>query len=186
MKKRLLFVLLSLFFVPVFTNAEEVKLTCDKLEVKKDEEINCQIVANDVEYVTTSVVGQVTIDDNMELISSEYDSENWKMLDQEFSVRSINLMSENLELKDNYVIAEFKLRSISDETVFSTVSFDNVLLGDENYENHEIEVEEVKIYSENIAVNNPTTGIDQPYMVSFCIIAICGIGFCLLKNKKYI
>ena len=104
MKKRFLFILLLVFLFPVFTNAEEVKLTCDKLEVKKDEEINCQIVASGVEYVTTSVVGQITIDDNMELISSEYDEENWKILDQEFSVRSINLMSENLELKDNYVI----------------------------------------------------------------------------------
>lgn len=186
MKKRFLFILLLVFLFPVFTNAEEVKLTCDKLEVKKDEEINCQIVASDVEYVTTSVVGQITIDDNMELISSEYDSENWKILDQEFSVRSINLMSENLELKDNYVIAEFKLRSTSEESVFSTVSFDNVMLGDVNYENHEIEVEEVKIYSENISVNNPTTGIDQPYMVSFVIIAICGISFCLLRKRKYI
>ena len=56
----------------------------------------------------------------------------------------------------------------------------------DNYENHEIEVEEVKIYSENISVNNPTTGIDQPYMVSFIIIAICGISFCFLRKRKYI
>ena len=105
--------LLLVFLFPVFTNAEEVKLTCDKLEVKKDEEINCQIVASGVEYVTTSVVGQITIDDNMELISSEYDEENWKILDQEFSVRSINLMSENLE--GIYHINDFFYKQVNDE-----------------------------------------------------------------------
>lgn len=187
MKKSLLFLIISFLVLPLGVFAEErISLTCDKLEAKKNEELECQIVANDLEFILTSVTGKIKLDDNLELIGSSYDENVFKMLDDEFSVENINLMSEELEKNSNILIASFKVKANNEETITSKISFEEVLLGDDNYESHEMNVESIDIYLENVKVSNPNTDISNPAMICCIVLAGAGIGYFFLKKKKYI
>lgn len=88
------------------------------------------------------------MDENLELVSSTYNTDEWQMLDQEFDVRNINLISEELLEKESFMVASFVVKVINDEDLTATVSFENVLLGDENYVNHESEISSIKIMVE--------------------------------------
>lgn len=88
------------------------------------------------------------MDENLELVSSTYNTDEWQMLDQEFDVRNINLISEELLEKECFMVASFVIKVINDEDLTVTVSFENVLLGDENYVNHESEISSIKIMIE--------------------------------------
>lgn len=139
MKKFLLFVI-GIFLLPINVFAlNNGYVQCEKIKLKNNDEVKCEIYVYDMDFITTSISGQIKLDENLELVSSSYDSETWQMLDEEFSVESINLISENKEEKEEFVVASFVVRAINKKDVsIAKISFENVLFGDENYENHEM------------------------------------------------
>lgn len=185
-KKILLIIVVFLMFPLVVLADEEVIITCDKLEMKNNEEIECQILVENLSFNVTSISGEIELDKNLELVSSSYDEEKWKMLDQNFNVKNINLISEEKDEENTFTIATFKVKAINKEEGVSTIKFNNVILGDENYESHEVSVEDISINVMYEALANPSTGIMQPWMIICLILGCAGLGYVILKNKKYI
>ena len=186
MKKYLVLILFIVLCLPCIVKAEIVEISCDKRDVKNGEEINCQIMAKEIDFKTTSLSGKIVLDEQLELISSDYDETVWKILDSEFVVTNMNLISEEIMEDSDYLIAIFKVKAINEETVVSKVKLTDVLIGDENYENHSISVEDYSIYAENEKIVNPSTSVEIPIVVFVSIIGLGLCGYNLIKKKKYI
>lgn len=187
MKKNLFLLFILTLVFPLSVLAEEkVSIVCDKTEAKRNDEISCQIIAKDLEFILTSVTGKVKLDENLQLVSSTYDNTVFKILDENFSVENINLISEDVKENPNITIATFKVKAVNKVTIASKISFEEVLFGDEKYENHEMKVEPVNLYLENITVSNPSTDLNNPVMICCIVLAGAGIIYCFLKKKRYI
>ena len=153
--KRILLFIVTILLLPISVYAEDISyITCDSNELKTGEETKCNIYF-DVDYIVTNVSGKIVLDDNLELVSSSYEKEDWLMLDDEFSVESINLISETKEERDKFVIASFTVKAINKDDISSSkISFKDVVIGDENYESHEFEVEELELSLKYKSNNN--------------------------------
>lgn len=139
-----------------------------------------------MEFKTTSVSGKIVLDEQLELISSYYNENVWKVLDSEFVVTNMNLIGEEVIEDNDYLIAAFKVKAINEKTITSKISLIDVLIGDDQYENHSIVVDDYFIYTENEKIVNPSTSVDFPIFLSLLILGIGACGFCLIKRKKYI
>ena len=186
MKKYFLLILFVVLCLPVMVNAESIEIDCDKKEVKNNEEITCQVLAKEMTFKTTSVSGKIVLDENLKLISSDFSGKDWKILDLEFDISNMNLISERIIEESDYTIATFKVKAVSEKTIVSKIKLTDVLIGDENYVNHPMTVEDYSIYVENEKVVNPSTGIDVPILVFVCVVGIGVGGFNLIRKKKYI
>ena len=154
-------------------------------------ETECKIKAQNLNFITTSISGKINVSDNLLIVSSTFDQENWKILDNTFNVNDINLISENRNPKSNFTIATFKIKAINKTDTTGEIKFVNVELGDENYESHNINVNSLLLElnydekNEDIK-NNPTTGdlniviptVGAALLLGYCI-------FTITKRKKY-
>ena len=154
--KKFLLLVIGIILMPscVFASDNSVYIGCEGNKYKTNDEIKCNIYV-DVDFIVTSVSGKILLDDDLELVSSSYDNDNWLMLDENFSVESINLISENKKERDKFIIASFVIKAINKEDISaSKISFDDVVLSDENYEEHEIVADSFDLNLEYKSNNN--------------------------------
>ena len=52
-------------------------------------------MAKEIDFKTTSLSGKIVLDEQLELISSDYDETVWKILDSEFVVEGCSLKNKN-------------------------------------------------------------------------------------------
>lgn len=138
MKKYIIVILITFLIIPNNVLAKSnLKIECDKTKLHNNEETSCQIIANNLEYIATSITAKVTTPENIEIISSEYDKEQWIIFDKTFTVKDINLISETIEKKEPLKIASFKVKAINNNTATEQITIKDIIIGDENYEEHE-------------------------------------------------
>jgi len=191
MKKKILLLTVLLLVLPlnVFAEENEISIECNDYFLENKSETLCEIVAKNFDFIVTSISGQVKLGSNLKLIESNYDDQNWKMLDDKFDVQDINLMSENKEMKTNFTIAKFKIKATNNNGGQTKIQFVNVTLGDENYEEHNILVDEttieLKYNKQNEIINkNPTTGDINIVLIVIVVIFSVGYSIFFKKNKK--
>lgn len=138
MKKYILVIIITLLIIPTNVLAKSnLKIECNKTKLHNNEETTCQIMANNLEYIATSISAKVTTTENIEIISSEYDEKQWIMFDKTFSVKDINLISEQVEKKEPLPIVKFKVKAINNKNTTDKITIKDIIIGDENYEEHE-------------------------------------------------
>ena len=190
-KKLLLFALLLIMPLNVFAKENEVTIDCDKYILKNKEEVTCKILAKNFNFTATSISGQVKLGNNLELLESNYDSENWKMLDDKFNVHDINLISENKDKKTNFTIATFKIRAKNEKELKEKIQLVNLSIGDENYESHDISVPEeemdLRYDKQNEPIKeNPKTGNTSIIAVMICLVLSLGYSMYIVRKQKEI
>ena len=193
MKRKTIFIFFLLMISPlnVFALDNEIIISCNKTNLKNNEETECKITAKNLNFVTTSISGQIQVSNNLTITSSSYDKENWKILDSTFDVQDINLISENKNTNKNFTIATFKIKAINNNNNTGTIKFINVELGDEEYESHNINVNdlllELKYDTKNEEIkDNPSTGDLNIIIPTIGTIMLLGYSiFVITKRKKY-
>ena len=184
MKKKFVF-LAILMLLPITVLAEEkVVISCDKTTIKNNEEMNCKIEVSGLDYTVTSISGKVKVKENLKIVDSSYDSNTWKIFDEFFDIKNINLVSESKDKKETLTIATFKVKAVNSEKVTSAISFNDVILGDEDYNDHEIKVDpvNVELEYEEVDVDNPDTGDYE--LIIFAISVIVFSSLILVSMKK--
>lgn len=189
MKKMFIFIVFILFMFPinVFAKENSVNISCDKTEIKNNGEIECEIQASNLNFIVTSISGKIEVSDNLLITDSYYDSDGWKILDSKFNVGDINLISETIELKSNISIATFKIKAVNKVSETGFIKFKNVIFGDDLYEEHNMEIDDISInltYNGDNIVENPTTG--NAYIFVIIFIAILMLGVLIFINRKRI
>lgn len=191
MKNKILITIFLLLLLPInaFANENKISINCDKYWLKNNDEILCKINAENINFVTTNITGQIKVSENLEIIQSNYDDSKWKIFDSNFDVKDINLISENKNIKENYTIATFKVKAKHKEATNGKIQFVNVVLGDENYEDHNIIVDDVtfelKYDNKNEETNNnPQTSDIQIIIPIICLILLLSYSIFLFKQKK--
>lgn len=184
MKKKILLVLLLIFLLPMnaYANENKVSINCDKYLLENNEETTCMIKAENFNFVTTSISGNIKLSNNLKLIESTYDDSKWKILDNKFNVKDINLISENKAIEQNYTIATFKIKAINKNNDQGKINFENLSIGDDFYEGHDISVEEVTINLNYNEKNEEKKGNNNLIVIIICTIIVSSI--ILIKNKK--
>jgi len=184
MKK--VFVFLTVFMLlPMTVLAEEkAVISCEKTIIKNNEEMNCKIEVTNLNYIVTSVAGKVNITENLEIVSSSYDSNTWKIFDNNFDVKNINLISESIENKEEITIATFKVKAINNNKTTGGIAFNEVVLGDDEYNDHDIQVEtlNIELDYEEVIEDNPSTG-DYDLIIFACTIVFF-LSFVIISGKK--
>jgi len=187
MLKKLIITIICIFSFPLSVYAKNnVNIVCDKEELYNTEEAQCKIIADSLDYVVTSISGQVKVGNNLSITSSSYDDSKWMMLDSKFNVKDINLISEDKKHKDNFIIATFKLKATNKKNSVDTISFENVMFGDEDYQDREQKVESISLnlkYNEKLDIKNKF-GFNK--FSSFIILFIVFIAlFIYIKKRKF-
>ena len=144
MKKILLIIFITMIFFPYEVLAKEkIVIECEENTLYNNQEIDCKIIADNFDYIVTSITGKIKTSDNLIITNSLYDDSKWMILDDVFNVEDINLISEFKEERKYFVIANFKLKAINKETSTGIVSFEEVIIGDEYYEEKEKTIENI-------------------------------------------
>ena len=116
---------------------------------------------------------------NINIISSKYDDKKWKMLDDEFNVKDINLINEKPIKEDTIEIASFKIKSNSNKRLKEDIILEELLIGDQNYEKRKIDVKKETIYV-NIKNNS-----NENYIIYISLVLIVAvIIFSIIISKK--
>lgn len=185
--KKFLTIFIMILLFPLTVNAEEIGIYCNDQTLENNKETECHIKVSNLSFNVTSVTGEVTVSDNLQIISSSYDSNNWKILDKTFNVKSINLMSENKHNGSSFTIATFKIKAINKKDVTGEIKFQSIEFGDENYNGHTIEDKTTNIEliydnkNEDIK-DNPNTS-DIKIIIPIILIIIL-LGYFGLAYKK--
>lgn len=175
----------------IFALENDVAISCNMTVLKNNMETECKIEARDLKFTTTSISGKIKVSDNLTIISSTYDKNQWKILDSNFNITDINLISENKNSESTFTIATFKLKAINRTDEIGEVKFIDVELGDEEYESHKMNVDSLSLKlnydkaNENIK-DNPATG-DLNIIIPIIGITLL-LGYCIfniMKRKKY-
>lgn len=189
MKNKVIFTLFLFIFAPIhiFALEENITISCNQSLLKNNMETECKIEAKNLNFMTTSITGQVKVSENLSIMNSSYDKDKWKILDKTFSVEDINLISENKSTESSFTIATFKLKAKNTNDSTGEVMFVNVELGDENYESHNVNVNnfliELKYDVKNEDVkDNPNT--NDLNIITLIIIIILPIGYYIFNITK--
>ena len=183
MKKVLFVILISIMVFPYNIFAKEkITLNCEKDSLYNNQQILCEINVGDLEYIATSISGKIKLSDNLIITESFYDDSNWMILDNKFSVEDINLISENKEMKENFQIARFRVKAINKKNTIGKIEFENVIIGDENYDEREEIVEYFTLKLEYIEKDNFLIKLVIPSI--FISLVIIVVLYCYLKRKK--
>lgn len=147
MKKYVVLIILLILLFPVTIHAKErLEIYCNKNELNSNEEIECKILANDLSFIVTGISAKLKISSNIDIVSSKYDDKKWKMLDDEFDVKDINLINEK-PIKENTIeIATFTIKSSSNKKLKENIVLEDLIIGDQNYEKRKIDIKNVTIY----------------------------------------
>lgn len=189
MKNKIIILSILLLPLSVSANTNKVSISCEKFLLKNNEETTCRILAENLDFTTTSISGRVKLSNNLELIESNYDNITWKILDNKFDITDINLMSENKKIGSNFTIATFKIKTKNKIDTTGNIKIENLSFGDENYESHDISAEELildlKYDKQNEEINkNPTTSDINIIIPIICVIILLGYFISLRKKKK--
>lgn len=177
MKRIFLKSLLLIIFFPSLVSAKnEINIICDKNTLTYNETTECTIYANDFEYIITNISGQIEISNNLEIVNSTYNNNNWLVLDDEFNVKDINLISENKKEEKDLIIAKFTIKQKTNENNTSKITFKEVIVGDENYESHEIKVNEFEL--------NLNYRCSMSKIIILCLILVVLMLILIIKNKR--
>ena len=65
----------------IFALENDVAISCNMTVLKNNMETECKIEARDLKFTTTSISGKIKVSDNLTIISSTYDKNQWKILD---------------------------------------------------------------------------------------------------------
>lgn len=144
MIKKIIVFIIILFPLNVFAS-NNITISCNDEILKNNQETECIILASDLNFIITSISGKVITSDNLLITESLYDELKWKILDKKFNVKDINLISEEKEEQKELIIASFKIKAINKKASVGTIAFEDVFLGDENYEEHEITIDSISV-----------------------------------------
>mgnify|MGYP003294410177 CR=1 FL=1 len=144
MKKNIFFILIALI-IPIKVNAATVSINCNKTKLNINEETTCKLNISNLDFTITDIVGSVNVGNNLTITSSTYDSKNWLSLDNKFNVEDINLMRQDKTHVSNITIATFKVKASKDANGTSSVAFNNVAVGNSNYESISLNCNPVSI-----------------------------------------
>lgn len=146
MKKILLIIFITMTFFPYEALAKEkIVIECEENTLYNNQEIDCKIIADNFDYIVTSITGKIKTSDNLIITNSLYDDSKWMILDDVFTVEDINLISETKEEREYFVIANFRLKAINKEKTTGIVSFEEVIIGDEYYDEKEKTIENISL-----------------------------------------
>ena len=187
MKKILIICMLLLF--PMSVYADEISIECNDLTLENNKETTCAIKVKDLSFNATNVTGTVTVSENLKITSSSYDNTLWKILDDKFNVASINLISENPNNGTNFTIATFKIKAINDKDSTGEISFTDIGIGDDSYNDHIFESKtktlELTYDNKNADIkDNPNTSDIKVIIPLILIVTMLGITGYIYKKRK--
>ena len=191
MKKKLIFIIFIIFMFPtnVFGDENTISISCSDTELKSNNELECEIFANEMDFIVTNIAGEVEISDNLIITNSSYDNNNWMILDENFNIQSINLISHDRNFKKNILIAKFNVKAINKDNETGEIKFKNIVLGDDLYEEHKMGTSSLSLnltydkQNEDIT-ENPGTG--NSYIIIISIILVLALGVLMHIKRKYI
>lgn len=149
MKKNILFIFLLLLFPINAFAANDVSINCNKKQLKINEETTCTLSVSNLDFTIIDVTGKVSVGDNLSITSSSYDKDKWLSLDEKFSVTDINLMRHNNDKINSITIATFKIKASKDATGDSHISFNNIALGNSDYQSVPLNCSPIQIHFGN-------------------------------------
>ena len=136
MKKSSYFILiLMLIFIPINTYAaNDISISCDKTKLNKNEEVNCLVSVNNLNFIVTDITGQIQMGENLSLVSSSYDGDQWVSLASSFTVADLDLIRKEISEKSSLTIASFKVKASSVASGTSSITFKNIGIGNDSYQ----------------------------------------------------
>lgn len=144
--KKSIFLMFIFLLVPLKAfAANDVSISCSKTKLKINEETTCKINANNLNFNAIDVTGKIKLGSNLQLVSSSYDKGTWLSLDNKFSVTDINLMRHSNEKVNSITIATFKIKASDTATGESSIEFNNIALGNSEYQSVSLSCSPVKI-----------------------------------------
>lgn len=177
------YVVLITFLILAFPNTinakERLEVSCNKIEIKANEETECKIIAKELDFVITGISAKLKVSENINILSSNYNHEKWMMLDDEFNIEDINLINEKPIKEKNIEIASFIIKSNSNKKLEENIILEDLLIGDQKYEKRKIDVKNETIYINKKKNSNKNFII---YISSILIGLI--LVFCIMKCKK--
>jgi len=185
LKKIIILILLFLCYPLYAVASNSINILCNDTILKNEQETECKILANNLKFIVTSVSGEVLVSDNLLITESSYDVSNWKMFDNKFNVKDINLISEEKQKQKELTIASFKIKAINKKDSVETIMFKDAVLGDENYEEHEIIVDNVSVdlvyqKSQGTVLNKNLVNVIATTMI---LILLFYVLYLVKKNK---
>lgn len=142
-----LFLLLIIPFKVYATN--DVKISCNKQNLKINEETTCTISISNLDFTIIDITGKIKVGDNLTITSSSYDSSKWLSLDNNFSVTDINLMRHNNNKVNSVTVATFKIKASGNATGDSQIKFENIGIGNSDYQSISVSCNPVTIHFGN-------------------------------------
>ena len=134
MKKTIFFIFI-LLLIPLNVKAtNDLTINCNKTNLKINEETSCTLNINNLDFTIIDVTGKVKVGDNLSIVSSSYNADKWLSLDTNFNVTDINLMRHNNDKINNITIATFKIKASNNATGDSEISFNNIAVGNSDYQ----------------------------------------------------
>lgn len=180
MKKSIIFIISLFMLIPINISAlDKISIACDDKVLTNEKEMECRIYSNNLSFIATSISAKVKVSNNLVITTSSYDDTKWLMLDEKFDVREINLISEDKEKKDNLEIARFKVKATNKKSTNGEIKIEQIVFGDENYENRELQNESLSIKLEYQEKNN-----NYIYVIILLSIILLGCFLMSKKNKK--
>lgn len=114
--------------------ANDVSISCGKTKLNKNEETSCTISVNNLNFKATDITGKIKTGNNLSITSSSYDRSVWLSLASNFTVEDLDLMKNEVTSNTSLVIATFKVKASANATGTSTITFDNVAMGNDSYQ----------------------------------------------------
>lgn len=181
--KKIIFVLL-LCIMPCYIHAlsGSVNITCTADSINVNEKMECAIYADITEDAVSSIEGNITLSEGLELVKIEKDS-SWQG-DNDLKLqlytddnKSGQFYIAKIVVKNNKYIKDKKL----------SIGFENVILSDSNFYNYNFNVKSKEILSisnGNDDIVNPKTNVNDiiSYLVIISILSM--VGYYCLKKKK--
>ena len=133
-KVGIIILVLFLFLIPDCVLASnDINISCDKTKLNSNEETSCSLSVSNLDFVPTDIAGTAKVGNYLSIVSSSYDKSNWTSFDSNFSVSDINLIRQSKDKVSSLTIATFKVKASSGAVDSSTISFNNIVMGDDNY-----------------------------------------------------
>lgn len=185
MKKNILVLMLVLLVYPYSTSAKEnITITCKNTTLFNNQETECVIKAENINYGITSISAKTSTTQNLEITESSYDDTKWFMLDKEFTVKDINLISETKENGQAITIAKFKIKANNKNNSTETIKITDIVIGDEVYEEHNEESSEIMLklqYDEKYDAEKQQNKVIIITLISLVVIIV---SYIYLKKRK--
>ena len=136
-----------MLLVPSYVDAaNNININCGKTKLNKNEETSCTLSVTNLNFIPTDVSGSVKVGNNLSITNSSYNSGVWTSFDSSFNVKDINLIRQSKSEVSSVTIAVFKVKASNNASGTSSISFNNVVMGDNNYNS-------VTLGSKNISIS---------------------------------